>query len=188
MEHFAGIDVSLELSSVCVVDGVGKIVHEAKVASDPEALVGFFRGLETRMTRIGLKAGPLSQWLYAGLVAAGFEVVLRAGRAKSDTHSACCASCLADSSAALAARLGARARSRAACLSLSARISAGRASRRNFLRCRRCRSAAVIGPFFRRAGRTIVARPCFRDGIMSRNATVSAPFAPGAPRPDRLMA
>ena len=57
MEHFAGIDVSLELSSVCVVDGVGKIVHEAKVASDPEALVGFFRGLETRGTRIGLEAG-----------------------------------------------------------------------------------------------------------------------------------
>jgi transposase len=54
MEHFAGIDVSLELSSVCVVDGVGKIVHEAKVASDPEALVGFFRGLETRVTRISL--------------------------------------------------------------------------------------------------------------------------------------
>jgi transposase len=75
----AGIPSSpttLELSSVCVVDGVGKIVHEAKAASDPEALVGFFRGLETRVTRIGLEAGPLSQWLYAGLVAAGFEVVL----------------------------------------------------------------------------------------------------------------
>ena len=76
MEHFAGIDVSLELSSVCVVDGVGKIVQEAKVASDRETLVGFFRGLETRVTRIGLEAGPLSLWLYAGLVAAGFEVVL----------------------------------------------------------------------------------------------------------------
>src|SRR5437016_1716986 len=76
MEHFAGIDVSLEHSSVCVVDGVGKIVCEAKVASEPEALVRFFRGLETGVTRIGLEAGPLSQWLHAGLVAAGFEVVL----------------------------------------------------------------------------------------------------------------
>ena len=76
MEYFAGIDVSLEKSSVCVVDGAGKIVREAKVASEPEALVGFFRGLETGVTRIGLEAGPLSQWLYAGLVAAGFEVVL----------------------------------------------------------------------------------------------------------------
>jgi len=39
MEHFAGIDVSLELSSVCVVDAQGKIVREAKVASEPEVLV-----------------------------------------------------------------------------------------------------------------------------------------------------
>ena len=38
MEHFAGIDVSLELSSVCVVDGTGRIVREAKVASEPDAL------------------------------------------------------------------------------------------------------------------------------------------------------
>src|SRR5882757_8240452 len=76
MEYFAGIDVSLEQSSVCVVDGTGKIVREAKVASEPEALVGFFRGLETGVTRIGLEAGPLSQWLYAGLTTAGFEVVL----------------------------------------------------------------------------------------------------------------
>ena len=76
MEHFAGIDVSLEQSSVCVVDGAGKIVREAKVASEPEALVGFFCGLKIEVTRIGLEAGPLSQWLHAGLVAAGFEVVL----------------------------------------------------------------------------------------------------------------
>src|SRR5260370_12228548 len=76
MEYFAGIDVSLEQSSVCVVDGAGKIVREAKVASEPETLVGFFRGLTTGVTRIGLEAGPLSQWLHAGLAAAGFEVVL----------------------------------------------------------------------------------------------------------------
>ena len=76
MEYFAGIDVSLEQSSVCVVDGTGKIVREVKVASDPDALVRFFLGLATGVARIGLEAGPLSQWLYAGLVAAGFEVVL----------------------------------------------------------------------------------------------------------------
>ena len=76
MEHFAGIDVSLKQSSVCVVDGAGNIVREAKVVSEPEALIGFFRGLGSGLTRIGLEAGPLSQWLYAGLVAAGFEVVL----------------------------------------------------------------------------------------------------------------
>src|SRR3954451_2436648 len=76
MEHFAGIDVSLKQSSVCVVDDAGRFVRETKVASEPEALVRFFRGLGIGVTRIGLEAGPLSQWLHAGLVAAGFEVVL----------------------------------------------------------------------------------------------------------------
>ena len=63
MEHFAAIDVSLELSSVCVVDGTGKIVSEAKVASQPEALVKYFRESGLAYTRIGLEAGPMSQWL-----------------------------------------------------------------------------------------------------------------------------
>jgi transposase len=76
VEHFAGIDVSLEQSSVCVVDAAGKIVREAKVASEPEALVRFFRELGVAVSRIGLEAGPLSQWLHAGLAEAGFEVVL----------------------------------------------------------------------------------------------------------------
>ena len=76
MEHYAGIDVSLELSSVCVVDAQGKIVKEAKVSSEPEALVSFFKGLGIPMKRIGLEAGPLSQWLHAGLAQAGFETVL----------------------------------------------------------------------------------------------------------------
>ena len=76
MEHYAGIDVSLELSSVCVVDAQGKIVKETKVSSEPEALVSFFKGLGFPMKRIGLEAGPLSQWLHAGLAQAGFETVL----------------------------------------------------------------------------------------------------------------
>ena len=48
MEHYVGIDVSLELSSICVVDGRGKTVKEAKVASEPEALVCFFKDLAFR--------------------------------------------------------------------------------------------------------------------------------------------
>jgi hypothetical protein len=76
MEHYAGIDVSLELSSVCVVDAQGKIVKEVKVASEPEALVSFFKATGFAVKRIGLEAGPLSQWLYAGLKQAGFETVL----------------------------------------------------------------------------------------------------------------
>lgn len=76
MEHYAGIDVSLELSSVCIVDAKGKIVKEAKVPSDPDALVAFFRPLGFPVARIGLEAGPLSQWLHAGLSAGGLETVL----------------------------------------------------------------------------------------------------------------
>ena len=76
MEHYAGIDVSLERSSVCVVDATGRVIREAKVASEPEALVGFFAGLGVAVTRVGLEAGPLSPWLHAGLGEAGFEAVL----------------------------------------------------------------------------------------------------------------
>ncbi len=76
MEHYAGIDVSLERSSVCVVDATGRIVREAKVASEPEALVGFLRRLGLPLARVGLEAGPLSQWLHAGLAEAGLEAVL----------------------------------------------------------------------------------------------------------------
>src|SRR5689334_23568340 len=76
MEHYAGIDVSLERSSVCVVDATGRIIREAKVASEPEALVRFFRELGLPLARVGLEAGPLSQWLHAGLTGAGLEAVL----------------------------------------------------------------------------------------------------------------
>src|SRR3954466_14434843 len=76
MEHYAGIDVSLELSSVCVVDATGRIVREAKVASEPEALMAWLRGLGLELARVGLEAGPLSQWLCAGGGAAGLPVEL----------------------------------------------------------------------------------------------------------------
>lgn len=76
MDYYAGIDVSLELSSVCIVNQDGKIFREVKVASDPEALIGLFGGLGVTLSRIGLEAGPLSQWLHAGLTAGGYDVVL----------------------------------------------------------------------------------------------------------------
>ena len=76
MEHYAGIDVSLELSSVCVVDAQGQIVREVKVASEPEALVALFASLGFAVKRIGLEAGPLSQRLHAALKRSGYETVL----------------------------------------------------------------------------------------------------------------
>jgi transposase len=76
MDHYAGIDVSLEYSSVCVVDATGKIVREGKVASEPEALIAWFGSLEFELIRVGLEAGPLSQWLYAAMRDAGLAVEL----------------------------------------------------------------------------------------------------------------
>ena len=76
MDHYAGIDVSLEYSSVCVVDVSGKIVREGKVASEPAALIGWFRSLGYELSRIGLEAGPLSQWLFAAMREAGLAVEL----------------------------------------------------------------------------------------------------------------
>jgi transposase len=76
MEHYAGIDVSLEYSSLCVVDGAGKIVRETVVPSEPEALIGWFDSLGFGLARIGLEAGPLSQWLYAAMKQAGLAVEL----------------------------------------------------------------------------------------------------------------
>jgi len=76
MKHYGGIDVSLELSSVCVMDGEGKIVGEARVASEPLALMEWFGSLGFSVERIGLEAGPLSQWLYAAMKDGGFAVEL----------------------------------------------------------------------------------------------------------------
>jgi transposase len=76
VNYYAAIDVSLELSSVCIVEATGKVVRESKVETRPEALVRFFRDFALLLTRIGLEAGPLSQWLYAGLTDAGFETTL----------------------------------------------------------------------------------------------------------------
>jgi len=76
MNHYAGIDVSLEQASVCVIDAGGKIVREGKVPSEPEALISWFGARGIGVTRIGLEAGPLSQWLYAALRAAGFAIEL----------------------------------------------------------------------------------------------------------------
>jgi transposase len=66
----------LESASVCVVDASGKIIRESKVASEPEALIGWFGTLGLGLGRIGLEAGPLSQWLYAAMKQAGLAMEL----------------------------------------------------------------------------------------------------------------
>ena len=75
MRHYAGLDVSLEETAVCVVDEAGRIVKETRVPSEPEALVGFFQVLGLTVERIGLEACSLAAWLHEGLVTAGLPAV-----------------------------------------------------------------------------------------------------------------
>ncbi len=51
MDHYAGSDVLLESSSLCVADATGRIVREAKVASEPEALTAWLKGLNCEIAR-----------------------------------------------------------------------------------------------------------------------------------------
>ena len=75
MEHFAGLDVSVKQTSVCIVDGTGRLVREVRVASEPEALLPVLTNPLYRFKRIGLEAGPLSQWLFSALAEAGLPVI-----------------------------------------------------------------------------------------------------------------
>ncbi len=76
MNVFIGMDVSLASTAICVLGERGRIVKEAEVASEPEALVAFLRGLDHETAVVGLEAGPLSQWLHKELSDAGFTVML----------------------------------------------------------------------------------------------------------------
>src|SRR2546423_12488764 len=75
MDHFAGLDVSVKETSVCIVDDTGKLVREVKVASEPEAWLSVLKSPAHRFKRIGLEAGPLSQWLFSALAEAELPVV-----------------------------------------------------------------------------------------------------------------
>jgi transposase len=77
MEHFAGLDVSVKQTSVCIVDDTGKVVREVKVASEPEALLPVLRNPAYHFKRIRLEAGPLWQRLFSALAEAGFAGGLR---------------------------------------------------------------------------------------------------------------
>ena len=75
MDYFAGLDVSVKDTSVCIVDDAGRITREVKVASEPDALLQVLRNPAYRFKRIGLEAGPLSQWLFSALAEADLPVI-----------------------------------------------------------------------------------------------------------------
>ena len=76
MKHFVGLDVSVKETSICVVDGDGDVVVlQTSVPSEPRAIVDVLAAPSLAIGRIGLEAGPLSEWLYAGLVDAGLPAI-----------------------------------------------------------------------------------------------------------------
>jgi len=75
MDHFAGLDVSVKETSICIVDDTGRIVREVRVASEPGALLQVLGNPAYRLKRVGLEAGPLSQWLFSALAEAGLPAI-----------------------------------------------------------------------------------------------------------------
>ena len=75
MDLFVGLDVSVRTTSVCVMNGAGQVLKEAKVESEPSAIADLLDSFDGHYRRIGLEAGPLSQWLYSGLASAGYPVI-----------------------------------------------------------------------------------------------------------------
>ena len=75
MEHYVGLDVSLKLTAICIVDRTGKIVREGVVASDPEAIAAFVKSHAPHVARIGLETGATSTWLWTELNKMGLPVI-----------------------------------------------------------------------------------------------------------------
>jgi len=75
MEHYVGLDVSLKLTSICIVDRTGKVEREGVVASDPEAIATFIKLHAPHVVRIGLETGATSTWLWTELNKMGLPVI-----------------------------------------------------------------------------------------------------------------
>ena len=75
MEHYVGLDVSLKLTAICIIDRTGKIEREGVVASDPEAIATFIKSSAPHVVRIGLETGATSTWLWTELNKMGLPVI-----------------------------------------------------------------------------------------------------------------
>ncbi len=75
MKHYVGLDISVKETSVCITDETGKICHETRVVSHPDDLVAVLEDEAWSIERIGLEAGPLSQWLFDGLASVGLPAI-----------------------------------------------------------------------------------------------------------------
>ena len=93
MKHYTGLDISVKETSVCIVDETGKICREVKVASHPDDLIAVLKDPVWNFERIGIEAGPLSQWLFEGLARAGLPVICIETRVTPPMSPSCCRSC-----------------------------------------------------------------------------------------------
>jgi transposase len=75
MNYYAGLDVSLEETAICVVDSAGVIVKELRAPSDPESLSHALQDIAFPLERVGLEACSLTAWLHDGLRASGFAAI-----------------------------------------------------------------------------------------------------------------
>jgi transposase len=75
MEQYVGLDVSLKMTAICIVDRTGKIEREGMVVSDPEAIAAFVRLYAPHVARIGLETGATSTWLWTELNKIGLPVI-----------------------------------------------------------------------------------------------------------------
>lgn len=75
MEHFAGLDVSIEETAISVVDGQGTVLMQRSVPTDPEAIATALKPFAKTLRRAGHEAGSLSPWLQPGLKALGVPAV-----------------------------------------------------------------------------------------------------------------
>ena len=75
MEHYVGLDVSLKLTAICIVDRTGKIEREGVVASDPETIVAFIKSHAPHVARVGLETGATSTWLWTELNKMGLPAI-----------------------------------------------------------------------------------------------------------------
>jgi transposase len=89
MDHFAGLDVSVKDTSVCIVDSTGKIIREVKVVSEPAALLAVLTNPVYHFKRIGLEAGPLSQWLFSALAEVSLPVICVETRQQLEIATSC---------------------------------------------------------------------------------------------------
>src|SRR5215217_7803614 len=69
------LDVSVKETSVCVVDDTGKVILEQKVPTEPADIITLLSSLGVSYGRIGIEAGPLSQWLVNALTVAELPVI-----------------------------------------------------------------------------------------------------------------